>query len=122
MTNQRQQLGKHGESLAVAYLQQRDYAIITRNWHCSHGEIDIVAQQDDMLVFVEVKTRRSMNIQSAFANITPSKQEKLIAAVYLYLSDHDQENALWRIDAIAVAIPRRGTPVIKQVEDALGWQ
>lgn len=121
MTNQRQQLGSYGETLAADYLQEQGYTIITTNWHCSHGELDIVAQQGEVLVFVEVKTRRSVNTQSAFANITPNKQEKLIAAVYLYLSENDQENVHWRIDAIAVAIPPRGAPVIKQVEDALGW-
>ncbi len=122
MSTQQQQLGDRGETLAAQHLEARGYVIQATNWHCSHGEIDIIARRDHVLVFIEVKTRRAYTTESAFASINARKQEKLIAAVHHYLSDHNHENSIWRIDAIAVALPPDNQePLIEHVEDALGW-
>lgn len=111
--------GQHGEQLAADFLRDQGYEIITTNWHCQRGEIDIVARQQETLVFVEVKTRRGSKPEMAFASITPKKRERLIASVYTYLDQHDFDGALWRIDVIGVALSSQ--PVIEHVEDALGW-
>ena len=111
--------GSYGEELAATYLQQHGYHIVTTNWHCQHGEIDIVARADDMLVFVEVKTRRTGSTQAAFSNITPKKRERLIASAYAYLDEHTDDDPAWRIDAIGIALS--SPPVIDHVEDALDW-
>jgi putative endonuclease len=111
--------GKHGEQLAADHLRNNGYEIITTNWHCPRGEIDIVARIKDMLVFVEVKTRRGHKTEAAFASITARKRERLIASVYTYLEQHAKSEVDWRIDVIGVALSRQ--PVIEHVEDALGW-
>ena len=111
--------GKHGEQLAADFLRGKGYDIITTNWHCPRGEIDIIARSGDMLVFVEVKTRRNHKTETAFASITARKRERLIATVYTYLEQHAESEVDWRIDVIAVALSR--DPVIEHVEDALGW-
>ena len=113
--------GNYGEKLAADYLRQKGYDILATNWHCQRGEIDIVARKDDMLVFVEVKTRRKSSTEAAFANITAKKRERLIATVYTYLDEHadGDKEPIWRIDAIGVALSR--PPVIDHVEDALDW-
>jgi putative endonuclease len=113
--------GQYGEQLAVDYLTQRGYSIVTTNWHCKAGEIDIVAQKDNLLVFVEVRTRSADTTEGAFESITPRKQKRMIAAVQTYLSEKEQEALDWRVDAIGIAIPRSGTPIIEHAEDALGW-
>ncbi|MBZ0286720.1 MAG: YraN family protein, partial [Anaerolineae bacterium] len=82
--------------------------------------IDIVARQADTLVFIEVRTRRA-GVEAAFESITPRKQTKLRALAYAYLSAHGLENASWRIDLIAVALPRSGPPLIEHLEDGLSW-
>ena len=75
----RQLLGARGERLAAAYLQQHGYTLIGANWHCAHGEIDLIARQNDVIVFVEVRTRRS-GTEAAFASINPRKQRTLTQA------------------------------------------
>ena len=121
MTKTRQSLGHRGEQLALAHLQQRGYVILSTNWRCSYGELDIVARQGDTVVFVEVRTRYDEPTEAAFESINPRKQEKLTALAHLYLEAHDLEAASWRIDVIAVAIPRSGRVQIEQVENALDW-
>jgi putative endonuclease len=122
MSTSQKQAGAHGETLAAQYLQQRDYHIAAQNWHCQYGEIDIIAQKDDLLAFVEVRTRRAPTTESAFASITPTKRQKLIAAAQTYLAEHDPTESLtWRIDVIAVALWNNQPPQIEHIEDALDW-
>jgi len=58
MPTPKRQLGDRGEQAATAYLEQCGYTIVTRNWRCRYGEIDLVARDGEQLVFVEVRTRR----------------------------------------------------------------
>lgn len=116
-----QTLGNYGEELAQQYLQTKGYCIKATNWRCQFGELDIVAQLGETLVFVEVKTRRSDQISNALMSITVAKREKLIKAVYSYLDEHELDEALWRIDAIGIAVRRAQAPLIEHVEDALDW-
>jgi putative endonuclease len=121
MAKPTQQLGQRGEALAAQHLQRLGYAIVTRNWRCKQGEIDIVAEKDGALVFVEVRSRAAANTESAFESVGTHKQRRMNAAVYAYLDAHQLDDALWRIDVIAVAIPYRGEPIIDHVENALDW-
>ncbi|MDZ4672399.1 MAG: YraN family protein [Phototrophicales bacterium] len=116
MTTQRQTIGKLGESLAVAYLQKNGYRIITTNWRCRWGEIDIVAYDGVEMVFVEVKTRRSVATESPFENITPAKMEKFIHTAYTYADTH--QILAWRIDAIAVLLGAGSSHQIEHVQNA----
>jgi putative endonuclease len=113
--------GQSGEALAARYLAERGYQIVATNWHCQHGELDIVARQTDMLVFVEVRTRHANTPDTAFESITPRKRHKLTALAHAYLTAHNLDSAMWRVDVIAIAIGRSGPPQIEHAEDALGW-
>lgn len=115
------QIGMRGEALAVDFLKKKQYVIIEQNWRCRLGEIDIVAKNDDELVFCEVKTRRAESTQVALVNITESKREKMIRAAQYYLDEHDLDEIIWRIDAIGIAIPENGEAIIDHVEDVLDW-
>jgi putative endonuclease len=117
----KQRTGTQGERIAVEYLRRKDYAVIETNWRCTRGELDIIAREGDMLVFVEVRTRRAANTEAALVSITPRKRDRLIAAVHSYIAEHKLEDFDWRIDVVAVALPRSGQPLIDHVEDALGW-
>jgi len=121
MSASKRELGHQGEQLAAAYLQSRGYSIITCNWRCAHGELDIVAHKDDTFVFVEVRTRRASSTEEAFQSVNPHKQNRLQKLAYSYLSDNHLQDVLWRVDVIAVALPYRGQPVIEHVENALEW-
>jgi len=120
-TQATQPFGKRGEQLAAEYLKRKGYIIVTTNWRCKHGEIDIIAQQAAVMVFVEVRTRHAGNTESAFESITPRKQRRMTASAQTYLAAHDLDNYDWRVDVIGIAIPRAGVPIIEHAEDALGW-
>lgn len=70
-------LGRHGEQLAVAYLQARGMRVLDRNWRCPDGEIDVVACEDHTLVAVEVKTRSGRTHGTAFEAVTEEKVARL---------------------------------------------
>jgi putative endonuclease len=114
-------LGQRGENLAANYLKQHGYTIVETNWRCKHGELDIIARKDAVLVFVEVRTRRADSSEPAFESITPRKRMKLTTLAHAYLAAHHLINTLWRIDVIAIGIPRTGNPIIEHGEDALDW-
>lgn len=119
----RQATGHVGETLAANYLKAHGYTILNLNWRCDQpkGEIDIVARDGETLVFVEVRSRHSPTTETAFASITPRKQAKLVRTVELYLQLHNLNDQAWRIDVIAVALPRGAQPIIDHVENALDW-
>lgn len=78
-------LGKKGEMLASRYLLDKGYAILEYNWRCGHKEIDIIAQERDVLVFVEVKSRATDTYGDAADAVTPIKIARLISAAEVYV-------------------------------------
>ncbi len=81
----RSELGHKGEELACAYLQERGFRILKRNWRSGHKEIDIIAQKGDILHFVEVKTRSSNCMGMPEEAVTMAKQRLLIRAAQAYI-------------------------------------
>lgn len=120
MSSPHHTLGQRGEQVARDYLLARGYAILAANWRCVYGELDIVAQQGETIVFVEVRTRRA-GADSALESLTPAKARKLERAMRVYLAQHDLGDAPCRLDALAIAFTGDGTPHIEHVEDAFGW-
>ena len=117
-----QQTGALGEKLARDFLRQKGYAVLDANWSTLYGELDIVARHDEVLVFIEVKTRRSHDPESALAGISELKKERIIKAAYQYLQDKAvADDSPWRIDVIAVALHAGAPPQIDHVEDAFDW-
>jgi putative endonuclease len=108
-------LGRHGEDLAVSHLQAAGLEVITRNWRCSLGEIDIVAMDGDCLVVCEVKTRRSGVAGSPLEAVTPAKLGRLRRLTAVWLAQQDRHYADVRIDVVGVLRPRRGPTVIEHL-------
>ena len=104
MSDHRKRLGAWGEQLAVEHLKKLKYKIRETNFRCSYGEIDIVAEDKDCLVFVEVRTRTSSNLGTPEESITRVKQEKLISLAFAYIQEHDLLPRFWRIDVVAVQL------------------
>ena len=98
----RRETGILGEKLAGDFLRKRGYRIRETNYRCPEGEIDIVASRKNCLVFVEVKTRRSLEFGIPEESITAEKRERLRAAAARYQQAHDKLPQLWRIDVVAV--------------------
>ena len=121
MAKTKNSIGAQGEGLARDYLEKRGYAIVERNWSCQYGEIDIIARRDGILAFVEVKTRRAPDTDDILIGITRQKRTRMLRSIAQYLHDRGLEEAQWRVDAIAVALPRQRPPQIEHVRDVFDW-
>lgn len=95
------ELGKLGEELAVAYLQKNDYEILETNWTFQKAEIDIIAQKENILAVVEVKTRSSLEFGLPQDFVKPKKIQLLVKAVNEYVISKDLDINV-RFDIIAV--------------------
>lgn len=95
-------LGEKGEAAAVEYLRCHGYAVLRQKYRARTGEIDIIAKKDGVLVFVEVKTRRSTRYGLPAEAVTYRKQQKIIQTALCYLAQTQQPDALCRIDVIEV--------------------
>ena len=102
MTTSRQALGRWGEAIAAGFLENKGYIIIERNCRTPYGEIDIVAKDGAVLVFVEVKTRTSDVYGFPEESITSQKREHLISAAQAILQSIANYPSSWRIDVIAI--------------------
>jgi len=79
-------IGQSAETLAEAFLEKQGLKLVTRNWRCRFGEIDLIMQDGPTRVFVEVRLRSRNDFGGAAASVTTAKQKKLLAAARLYLT------------------------------------
>lgn len=91
-----------GEQLACEYLKNKGYKIVERNYHCPLGEIDIIAKDKDIVVFIEVKTRESTQYGLPQESIDFRKQKKLINTAKSWIAMHSKEGKGYRFDVIAI--------------------
>ena len=116
----RKELGDAGEKLAKDFLKKKGYKIREANFRCREGEIDIVAQKKDCLVFVEVRTKTGTGFGSPEESVTFAKKEKLIASALSYLNSHKNLPESWRIDFVAVELDQKGKATrIELIENAV---
>ncbi len=109
-----------GEKLAKDFLKKRGYRIREANYRCPEGEIDLIAEDKDCLVFVEVRTKTSLEFGSPEESITAAKKGKLRAVASRYLHTHSNLPQLWRIDVVAVELDQKGKPLrIELIENAV---
>jgi putative endonuclease len=104
----RRRLGNAGEELAARALRERGLEIVACNFRCESGEMDLVAREGDVLVFVEVKTRRGNRFGLPEDAVNLRKQQKLIAVAESYLQTNALDDVDWRIDVVAVQMDVHG--------------
>ena len=102
MTNQTGIVGNHAENLALKYLQKNHLNLIESNFSCRYGEIDLVMQDSDYLVFVEVRHRKSQRFGGALASVDARKQNKLRRTAEYYLIRHKKTDCPCRFDILCV--------------------
>jgi len=95
------ELGKLGEELAVEFLQKEGYEILETNWVFQKAEIDIIAQKDDILVAIEVKTRSSVEFGLPQEFVKPKKIQLLVKAINEYIISNDFDVNV-RFDVISI--------------------
>jgi len=111
-------IGKIGEKVAAKFLTRKGYRILERNWRIRGGEIDIVAKDNDTMVFVEVKSRTSTEYGTGEEVITSWKIKRLINAAKVYLR-YRGEDYECRFDVISILFNERGkAKEINHIQDA----
>lgn len=111
------ELGTWGEEQAVAFLQRKGYDIIERDWKSGHRDIDIIAMHENVVVFVEVKTRRNCVFGEPEEAIDYRKLQNLRLAINYYVKSQRISREI-RLDIIAVVgTPDGGSPEISHIED-----
>ena len=98
----RKDTGNVGENIATKYLEDLGYRIIERNFRCKLGEIDIIAQDKDEIIFIEVKTRKILSYGDPADSVNEPKQKHIYKAAEYYLLINDKLNNFTRIDVIEV--------------------
>lgn len=122
MSKKRKKLGKKGEKIACLWLKKKGYRILETNFQIlPWGEIDIVAQRGETLVFFEIKTRRApVGPFKPEARINYEKKKRLISACQIYLSQNNIPlDAPWQIDVLAIEIIPQQKAKIRHFENAV---
>jgi putative endonuclease len=115
------EIGALGEKIAAEYLTRLGYVIHERNFRSREGEIDIIAKKDDFLVFIEVRTRRSLSFGTPEESVTAQKKERLIALTQAYMEDREDLPSSWRIDVVALELgPKGQISRLELIENAIG--
>jgi len=109
--------GERGEELAFHFLQEKGWAIIERNWRYGRAEVDLIARDADVLIFVEVKTSRSDLFGPPEAWVSNRKMKLLARAATAYMDLHQYRDEI-RFDVVAVRIPYHGLAEIRHLPDA----
>ena len=111
-------LGRWGEALVACDLERKGWTVLARNYCCRFGELDIVAQKDGVLAFVEVKLRRNAEMAEAREFVTPGKQRRVRTAALYYLMEHPSPLQP-RFDVVEVYAPQGEStrkPVVRHWE------
>ncbi|MCK4925720.1 YraN family protein [Candidatus Aerophobetes bacterium] len=110
--------GKRGEAAAIRFLKKRGYSILDTNYRCRSGEIDIVAREKDSIVFVEVKTRTSIEFGLPEESLSTRKMAHLTKVALTYLSHRSIKGASCRFDVVSVLMKGQDIRSIRLTKDA----
>ena len=102
MPSKAQITGKLGEDAAAAYLKEKKFSILDRNYRIKSAEIDIIAKDKDTIAFVEVKTRKTLKKGFPAESVNFTKQKKIISAALYYIRENNINNVRLRFDVIEV--------------------
>lgn len=113
-------IGAWGEAIAAEVLRRKGFSLCTRNYRSRYGEIDLIVQNAEYLVFVEVKLRKNSNYGAAREFVDARKQGRLRQTALLWLEEHETELQP-RFDVIEIYAPdgmRTSRPAVRHIEDA----
>ena len=116
----RRTTGLLGEKLAKSFLQKKGYRILTINYRCRGGEIDIIASHKHVIVFIEVRAKTILDFGIPEESVTSIKKNRLIQTALTYLNLTDRMQAQWRIDFIALELTAQGEIIrVNHIENAV---
>jgi putative endonuclease len=117
MSKHNQRIGKWGEDAVVVYLTERGYEIVARNARTPYGEIDIIAKQANICIFIEVKARTSNKMGFPEESVNLRKQAHMLACAEHYAAENEIDH--WQIDVISVEGKAGLKPKITHFENAI---
>nr|MBF0221340.1 YraN family protein [Desulfobulbaceae bacterium] len=112
------QLGMHGEELAARYLEKKGYCIKEMNFRVRAGEVDVIALDHDVLVFVEVKTRTGLCYGVPAEAVTYKKQQQISKAALAYINQYELHDCDARFDVLSVMIKANEKPQFDLIKNA----
>ncbi len=118
MTRETEEIGKKGEKIARRFLRRQGYRMRALNYSCSHGEIDIIAQDGKTIAFVEVRTLSSERHGPPFGTLRYAKRRRATRAARHYLHRYNLADRDWRFDFVGIILPDKGPPEIELIQDA----
>lgn len=107
MTKTTNAFGELGERVAARWLEGQGFTVRDRRWRSGHRDIDVVAQRDDLIAFVEVKTRAAMEFGDPVEAVHVQKQRSLSRSAREWIAKHPDEQATYRFDVIGVLLKDR---------------
>jgi len=113
-------LGKRGEEIAIEFLKRKGYKLIERNYRSRLGEVDIVAREKEDLVFIEVKTRRSVNFGLPEEAVSYRKRYRLTRLALGYLAHHKLNEVNCRFDVVGILMQGNKVKDINLIKAAFG--
>ena len=119
----RRSFGMQQEEAAADYLRSQGLTLIQRNFQCRTGEIDLIMREDEVLVFVEVRFRRSTTHGSAAESVDIRKQKKLLRSAQYYLQVHGlSDKVCSRFDVLAMSLPQSpgSSACVEWIRNAFG--
>jgi putative endonuclease len=117
LSAEKKEIGQRGENLAVDYLQKLGYVILERNYRCKLGEVDIIARDNDILVFIEVRTRSSLDFGLPQESINRRKRHQLSKVALEFMNRKKFKNIPARFDVVAVSL-EAGKEKVEHIRDA----
>jgi len=118
LKDDRKEFGANAESLAAIYLEQQGFQILERNFRVGHKEIDIIARNDKVVIFVEVKAARQLRFGHPAERVTRKQRMNIIAAAQQYVIDNMFEGYDFRLDVIALYPKEGGGYTLDHIEGA----
>ncbi len=116
-----QRTGQQAEKMACEFLSDKGLTLITKNYHCRYGEIDLIMQQDQTIVFVEVRARKSNNLVDSASSVNWSKQQKLQRSAEYYLQTNNIHASIpARFDVVAIVQNQNQLSDIDWIQNAFG--
>lgn len=110
-------IGKDYEQQALHYLKQQGLSLVSQNFHCRQGEIDLIMAEKQCLIFIEVRFRKSAAYGSAIESVTRQKQARIIHTAQVFLQQHSGSYLSYRFDVIAIS-PSASQNEIIWIKDA----
>ena len=110
-------LGKEGERIAELFLKSKGYKLVERNYRCASGELDLIMLDRQVIVFVEVKTRKGIGYGTPLEAVEVRKQQKMICAAQFFLTGKKLNQREARFDVVGICWPG-AQPRVEHIENA----